>query len=233
MTTARDLIKASYRKISILGQGSTLTAEEANDAFSELNAMLAQFSTQGALIYTETKETFSLTGAASYTIGSGGDFNTSLPKNIIAAYATYSGLDYPLSIIDRNEYSFIADKDLTGTPYKLYFDSNYPLGTIYLWPLNYSSTTLTLLSEKPLTSFTTLDTVFAMPPEYETMLVHNLAVRMAPEYEREASPTVKRIARESLDHIKAQNKKNNKNKVQIDSAYLNDNSFNINSGTYL
>lgn len=232
MTTARDLIKAAYRKINILGQGSSLTSEEANDGLSALNAMLASWSTQGALIYTETKETFSLTGALSYTIGSGGDFNTSIPVEILAAYVTYSEIDYPVQVIDSSEYALISNKDEPGTPTQLYFDSNYPLANIYLWPINFSSTTLTLISLKQLTNFSSLDTDFTMPPEYERAIIHNLAVELAPEYEREASMTVKRIAKQSLDWIRAQNKKNNKNVVKVDSAFMAQGRYNIRSDSY-
>lgn len=230
MTTARDIINAAYRKINVLGQGSTLTSEEANDALTEMNDMIAMWSTQGALIYTETKETFTLTGALSYTIGTGGDFSTDIPVDIMAAHVTYADNDYPLQIIDSREYSSITDKDQSGTPRQLYFDSNYPLANIYLWPVNYSGTTLTLFSQKPLTEFASLTTDVSMPPEYRTALVHNLAVRMAPEYEREASMTVKGIAKKSLDLIKAQNKKNNKNTVKVDSAYLRRGVYDIRRG---
>ncbi len=234
MTTARDLIKSMYRKISVLGQGVELTAEEANDGLSCINDMLASWSTDGALIYTETKETFNLTGAQSYTIGSGADFDTVVPVDIKAAYVSYSGTDYPLQIIGRRDYARISDKDLQGTASKLYFDSNFPTANIYLWPVG-NADTITLFTEKPLTEFTDLDTVYAMPPEYRRAIIHNGAVEGAPEFDTEASMTVKNIATKSLNNVKSQNRKNNTSKIAVDSAFMMNNrgSYDINSGGYL
>lgn len=232
MTTARDIVKAAHRKINILGQGSTLTAEEANDGLEAMNDMIASWSTQKALIFTETKETFNLTGALSYTIGSGQDFDTTIPRSILSAYATYAGYDHPVQVIDANEFASISDKDLSGVPTQLYFDSNYPTATIYLYPINYGGTTLTLISLKPLTEFASLDTVYSMPPEYKRALIHNLAVEIAPEFEREASTTVKRIAKQSLDWVRQQNTKNNKGVVSVDTAMLPHGRYDIRSDVY-
>ena len=232
MTTARDLINDIYRKINILGAGSDLTSEEANDGLRNVNQMLALWSTQKALIYAETKEAFPLTGATEYTIGDSQDFNTTVPREITSAYVTISGVDYPIQIIDEAEYADISDKDQTGIPTRVYFDSNYPTAKLYFWPVGDTNTTFTMFSVKPLTGFSTLDTDFTMPPEYEAAIVHNGAVWIAPEFEKEASSTVKIIAKQSLDWIKAQNKKNNKGVVKTDSAFLSRGRFDIYTGTY-
>lgn len=229
MATAREFINSAMRKIQVLGAGSVLTNKEAQNALEGMNDMIASWSTQGALIYTEEKETFTLTSALSYTIGSGGDINTTTPKKITSAYVTYAGCDYPLQIIDSKEYSCIADKDCVGVPTQLYFNGDYPLGKIYVWPIQ-SGATVTIFSEKPLTEFTDLDTVFAMPSEYRRAIKNNLAVEMAPEYEAEAPPTIKRIAKQSLDWVRAQNRKNDKGVIKVDSAFLTQRRYDINRG---
>jgi hypothetical protein len=193
--------------------------------------MLASWSTDGALIFTETKETFTLTGAESYTIATGGAFNTTSPNDIIAAYVTRTGTDTHLQVIDATEYAKIADKDGTGTPLKIYYDQNYPTPKIYIYPVNQEATTITLISEKALTGFSSLDTVFAMPAEYERALIHNLAIEMASEFGKEPTMTVKRIAKESLDNVKRQNKKNNKGIVVYDGIVRG--GYDIYSGQYV
>lgn len=208
MTTARDRIKSALRKIAVLGTGSSLDATEANDALSTLNSMLALWSIEGRMIYTETRETFNLTGAQSYTIGSGGDFDTVRPIKIINAFYTSSNLDEPLVIYNSDTYDAICDKSVQGDAQIIYMDGNYPLSRIFVYPVAQNGT-LTLVSEKPLTSFATLDTVYAMPPEYEIAIDNNLAVLLAPEYEREASATIQRMANQSKMLIKIQNSKNN------------------------
>lgn len=210
MATARDLIKAALRKIHVLGTGSSLNATEANDALSELNDMIASFSVEGAMVFTETKETFPLTGAVSYQVGSGQAFDTSVPLFITAAYQSQGDLDYPLKAIDEKTYARVDDKDEQTSIAECFYYEYGTIGKIYLYPVPVTGT-ITLYSRKVLTGFTDLDTDFAMPEQYKTMLIHNLSVRMAPEYEREASPTVMRIAKQSKDLVKIQNKRNDQN----------------------
>ena len=229
MTTARDIINSAYRKIGVLGQGQSLSASEINDALEALNDMIESWSLEGALIYTETKETFNLTGAVSYTIGSGQTFDTELPNKIVSAYITENGEDTPVNIISQNSYSEIADKDELGSTQDIYFDGNYPTANIYVWPVK-SGITLTLFTEKSLNTFDNVTTDFAMPPAYKRALKYNLAVEVAPEFEKEASRTVKNIAKNSLKLIKAQNKKNNKDPVSLDPIYLRRGRFDIRTG---
>jgi hypothetical protein len=233
MAKARDIIKAALRKIEVLGSGKDLSAEDASDGLEALNGMISAWSVEGAMIYTETKETFNLTSnKGSYTIGSGGDFDTTRPTKIDAAYVRHGGVDYPLTIEGKNDYSIISDKESTGIPSKLYYDENYPLGNIYLWPVPSGSMEITLVTEKPLSEFSSLNTEFAMPPEYKRALIFNLAVEISPEYGRTPHPNVSAIARTSKSVVKTQNRRNDKKTVAIDSAFVSAGSFNIRTGRY-
>lgn len=216
MATARDIVKSTLRKIHVLGKGQELDADEANDALNALNEMLAVWSAEGDLIFTESKETFSLSGALSYTIGVGGDFDTIRPNYIQSAYVTQGDIDYPLQMIDGQHYSRIANKDTSSIPDSLYYDAGFPLAKIYLHPLSPSSSTLTLYSFKPLTSFAALDADFAMPEEYKAALIYNLAVWISPEYEREPSMQVQKLARHTKDVIQTQNKRNENFVASVD-----------------
>ncbi len=213
MTTARDIIKAALRKIHVLGRGSSLSSEEAVDALETLNDMLSSFSTTDAMVFQETKETFTLTGSqVSYTIGSGLDFNTTAPLEISAAYVTQGSTNYLVTAYDEKEYSRISQPSTTGSvPQIYYYDNNYPTANIYFYPAPASSTTFTWFSRKPLTAFTDLNTTFAMPEQYQAMLKFNLAVWLAPEYEREASAEVRRIALSTKNAVIKQNEKNENN----------------------
>jgi len=208
MATARSIIKSTLRKIHVLGKGAPLDADEANDALETLNDMLSIWSAEGDMIFTESKETFNLTGAVSYTIGSGGTFNTVRPQYISAAFVSQGDTDYSLGSIDNQQYSRISQKDIASIPECYYYDAGYPLATLYLYPKPSSVSTITLYSFKPLTAFTNLDTDFAMPEEYKAALIYNLAIWIAPEYERDASMEIKRIARNSKDAVVSQNKRN-------------------------
>lgn len=212
MVTARDIIKDSLRKIHVLGTGVALDPNEADNALNTLNDMLSSFSAEGALIFQETLEVFNLTtNQEAYTIGTGLDFNTIAPLYIKSAYVRQGDTDYPVTPFDEQEYSRISQKAISGSvPRIYYYDSNFPTATIYFYPVPSGSDTFRMYSRKALTSFTTLDSVFAMPEQYKSMLVHNLAVWIAPEYEREASRTIQMIAAKTKKTVIVQNDRNEK-----------------------
>lgn len=228
MSTAQDLIEGALRKIAVLGYGSSLSNEEAQDGLSALNAMLASWSVDNATIYTESKLNNSwAAGTGSKTIGSGGDIDTTRPTDITAATYTIGTTVYKLDIRDEKERAMLADLTTQGTPSELYYDADYPLANIYLQSIPNTAGTLNLYYRIPLTSFALLTTTFAFPPEYEEALIYNLAIRLAPEYEKEPAPSVIQIANKSLDMVKRQNTKNEKNVSLIDSALTVPTSFNI------
>lgn len=232
MTTARDIIKASLRHIAVLGTGSSLDPNDADDALKLLNAMVASWSAEGNMIYTQTKETFPLTTAASYTIGSGGDFDTERPIDIKSAYVTQGSTDYTLLEYNNAQYSGLANKSTTGgIPDVYYYDGAFPLATVSLYPSPSGVTTITMNTTKPLTEFTTLDTAFNLPAEYLMALEFNLAVLVAPQYEREASMTVKQFANTSKKTVESQINKREYPKATIDVPDRNNGTFNIYSGT--
>lgn len=210
MTTARDLIKDALRKIHVLGKGQSLDSDEADDALRLLNSMLAMWSVKGDLVYTSSKETFSLTGAGTYTIGTGLDFNTIAPLYITSAYVTSGDIDYSLHWIDDKEYSSISDKDISSSVPKFYFYDGNPTARLYLYPVDSGVTSITINSVKPLASFASLSAVYDMPAEYEIAIVYNLALLIAPEYEKQASMQVSKTASESLKAIRTQNNRNDK-----------------------
>lgn len=227
MTTARDMIKASLRNISVLGAGSSLSNEEAQDALDMLNGILSMWSAEGGLIYQKTTETFSLTTATSYTIGTGGDFNTTRPMDITYITVNDGTIDDPLYPMSQEQYAAISLKTNGSTPDSFYYDGNYPLGKIYFYPNPVGSETVTIYSLKPLTQFTNLTSTFDLPPENRLALEFALSEAIAPQYEREASVTVKKMAKQYKNIVMAQNGRTVKNLSEVDSPsrYGNDNNI--------
>lgn len=236
MTTARDMIKSAMRKLNVLGTGQDLQANEAIDALATLNQMVSAMSVEGTnIIFGDTTESFALTNNDdTYTIGTGADFNTARPSSIVSAFVRQSDTDYPLDIVDVRQYNLIEDKDdPAGYPEWLYYDGGYPTGTIKLWPSPIGGMTLHITSRKALQTFPSLDTVVALPDGYEAALIYNLAIELAPEYEREPSPTVQRLARKYLLAIRGANMRAKPMVLRVDPALRDSgNRFNIYSGTY-
>lgn len=230
MTTARSIIEQASREIHVLGRGSTLPDSEAQSSLTALNSLMGSWSVEGGLVYTESKDTFSLTGATSYSIGTGLDFSTTRPIDIVSAFLTNGSTDYPLEIIDQTKYAQIGQKSTGGITDYLYYDNNSPTGNIYLYPVPDSSYTLTLYSVKPLTEFTSLTDDITLPSGYERALVKNLAVDLAPSYEKEASLTLVKTAKDAKDNLFQYNNRNANTVSTIDSVPTGYDNFDIYRG---
>ena len=166
--------------------------------------MLRSWGVKGLMVPYLTVENFTLTGAASYTIGSAGTFNTVRPARIDGAYLRTSGAgDTPLNIIGPEKYRSFGDKSLAGTGNWLFYNPVHPLGVIYINPL--SSDTLYLHSYKQLTEPAALATDTGFPPEYDAAIRWNLALQLSPEFGREPPQSVIAFATDALNSIKAHN----------------------------
>ena len=203
MTTARTIVKKSLQKIGALVKSEEPDADEADDGLSALNALMASWGNDSLNEYARTLETFSLTGASSYTIGSGGNFNTTRPSNIVSATVKSGSIDYTLTVVDDETYNSIAYKNITGIPQFINYSNAYPLGVIRLYPLDNGVTSITLLTEKPLTEFAALDTDMSLPDGWERALIYNLALEIAPEYNMKPDAYIAKVAQESLGLIKS------------------------------
>jgi hypothetical protein len=185
MSTPTVLIDAALRVIGAVAKGETPSASDRADGLEALQIMFRGWSAERLMIFYYELENFSLTGAQSYTIGSGGNFNTVRPVKIESAYVNASGLDWPIRIIGEKQYTRIGDKSEAGTPERLWYNPKYgstALGVIYVWPV--SSDTLYINSLKPLTEPSTVTTTLELPPEYDEAIKWGLVLRLAPEYGR-------------------------------------------------
>lgn len=203
MTTALGIIKSAMRKSGILVKSEDPAADESADALEMLNDLLSSWSNDSMIVYARTLESFPVSsGTASYTIGSGGTFNTVRPIKIISAYVRSSGnTDYILDIETEENYDAVSYKANGSIPQFLIYSNAYPLATITLYPKPASDYTLFLRTEKQLSSFTLNETV-DLPPGWKRALIHNLAVELGPEYGQQVSPEVFEIAKESKAEIR-------------------------------
>lgn len=182
MTTALQIIERALLDLGVLEGGSSATAQESADGLVYLNDLIQSWSNENLNIYANTVDSLTVTGSVSYTMGSGGTFNVARPVTVKSGYFTSGGYDYPVDIINRDQYESIVDKDATSDiPTCVYVNYTYPYATIYLYPVP-SSGTLSLSSDKPLTEQSTAATVLSMPQGYERALRLNLAVELMPQY---------------------------------------------------
>lgn len=214
-TTLADLLKPALRKAGIsYHPGTTPGVDEYAEMIGETNRMLAGMSIAQPNIYSNDFNTFPLTGAITYTIGPGGNFNIARPAKIVTAVIKLNGgpvrlTNPPIYITtDSAEWAMISLQAVPGCiPLFLYNDQDAPLSNLYLWPQDTGGDTLELNTWTALPAFTAVTDNVVLPPGYEDAIVNNLAVRAAGLYPKESAllPGVERLAELSLAAIQSRN----------------------------
>lgn len=227
-TTATD----AMQDLGVLAAGGTPTSNDLTDILRKANAMLDLWSTSSILVPFRTQITHTLTGAESYTIGSGADINTTRPTFIDSAFVTHKSIDYPVRVLrSRAEYDNIEDKSITGIPRMIYYEPGLPNGTLFIWYVGDSSYSLKLSTRGQLTQFADTTTDIDIAPGYDEAIYSNLAVNIAPMFEVSVSAELAKKAKDSLAMIKRLNRQS---PVMVyDNAIPSSNrGYNINSDGY-
>jgi hypothetical protein len=236
MATALDIITDSLIDLGAIDPIEALTSDESSHGLRKLNELLESWSNESLAVYQILQENFALTsGTASYTIGSGATFNTTRPLNVLSGFIRDSGIDYPLRILNREEYDQIQQKTTQYQPEYLFYSPSVANGIIYLYGVpakNYSVTDgLWINSSKQLQSFSLLTTTVVLPPGYLRAIKANLSIELAPAYKRKPSEELKAIARESKANVKRLNSRTPKLSLAHMALHAAGNSgFNINTG---
>lgn len=186
MATWNSLIAASLRKVGRLESGGTPTTSEYADGLEEVNRILQELSIAIGPIYFETTDSVTWTGGqASRTIGTSGNFNVSRPIQLLAAqYRDSGGTDLDLITITHREYQSISEKSLAGSPDRIAYNPTFAssLGTLFIWPVPSSDTTVRLTSKKPFTAAAAGTDDAALPPGCEPYITFELGARLGSEF---------------------------------------------------
>lgn len=211
MTTPVELINLALKQVGVLGVGQTASDEDVADAFKMLNMMLAQWSVKRNVVYQIVDVPSATTGASTYTVGPGGDFNTPRPSKLIGAYCRQLGtpgyeVDYPLDLLQSiTDYGQISTKQIKSMPSAVWYDPQMPLGVLHVWPVAIQGYEIHILALKPLAQFETAYDDINLPSEYEEALMYNLAGRLYPLYGMQQNPVVIALAGASLATVRQAN----------------------------
>lgn len=211
ITTPNDLIKLVLKDSGVVAVGQTPDAEDINDSFNRLNMMLAQWNRKRWLVWQLVDTAFTSTGATSYTVAVGGNFNVDRPDRIESGFFRFlnGGLpvDYPMTILQaREDYNRIMLKTLTAFPQYAFYDSAYPTGLLYPWPVIASGQfQIHISTKKVIQQFATLSDSLNLPPEYYALIYYNLCVRTRVAYQMPPDEALNGLARDSLAVVRGAN----------------------------
>lgn len=210
MSTVRDLLTDTLQLIGVLDPSESISAPVAQACLRRLNAMLNTWSTQGLMVYTLNREVFPLTvGQQDYTLGTGGQLNTTRPVWLNQASIIPSSsptLEIPLKFDSDEDWQAVSIKSVTSTfPIEVHPLGNYPLNTLQFWPVPTAPCSVVLYLPQQLGGFTSINDAVSFPPAYEEAIVYSLVPRVAPMFGVSVSPDVQRTAMVAVDAIRAQN----------------------------
>jgi hypothetical protein len=216
----QQLIETALQDIGAVAKSEIPTSDEMTDGLTKRGLMIDAWSVRSLMVLGAVLEGFPLTpGKSAYTIGLGGDFNTSRPSSVTDAYIRDgNGSDTPVDILTSDEFYALGDKAIaTGRPQGLWLDPGLtqaanPLGVINLYPAPDPSTPYTLYAgeQKALTEFANLTDAVTFQPAYYEALEYNLAVRLWPQYHDSGKPIesdLKILAAEAVRTIETMNAK--------------------------
>jgi hypothetical protein len=185
MTLQQGIVDPAFKLLGILRAGRQMATGEYADALDAINALMDQASSEEDMVYQITRESFPLTGPASYTMGPAGTFATPRPVRIRAAVTIAAdSASQAVRVLPAEKYTeAVVDRTATGVfADVLTCDYASPEATIWLNPAPVTGATIELWSIKPLANFATITDVLSLPQGYIEFLKSNLAVVLAPAF---------------------------------------------------
>lgn len=207
---ALDVITQALIEIAVIDPSETLSATEANTGLIKLNRMLDAWNADTRYVYANVFTQYTLVpNLQPHTIGPSGAtfYAQQRPVKIVDANIILNGgvqnqqVRCPMNIRDYDWWANKRAYAVQGTlPTDIYYESDWPNGSMFLWvvpTVNYllELVTWTILSQLQLTS------TFCLPPGYLDAVVYSLAVALAPSYGRPVSPDLRELCRQAVQRI--------------------------------
>lgn len=221
--TGTQIVGDAFALLNVFLPGESVPANDGQLALRFLNDLLSEWAQRPQMIPVIKPERFDLVANQGsptnpYTIGDGGDFDTTKPANqnsIVSANliltATSPEVRVPLGIYTDQAYDANQLPTMTSSqPTSLYYNPTYAtdLGSIYLWPVpNVNTNDLELFIQQPIAQLANLSTTYYVPDGLPRALKYNLASTIAGMYGRQLNARDEQIAVASLATFKRSNTK--------------------------
>lgn len=216
-TTPRQIIVSALEDLGVLAIGETPEAALTAQGLRRLNQVVRSLSLDRLSIPYRDREVFPLTanqGGADnpYTIGPGGDFDTSRPDDLDGAGIVYpvqvspsQRYEVPIGLMTEDAYQALTTKALTSTfPFQILYERTFTdgLGRIITYPIpDNSDYSLAIYRWTPLDEFADLTTSVDLPVSYDELLEYELACRWASSFTKPCPAEIVEYARKTRAQI--------------------------------
>lgn len=232
MATTRELLSGAHRLLGLVNSGNVLPEAVYQDNLVALNQMIDSWSTERLAVFCTQDQTYYWdAGARIRTLGPTGDFvyilatqseipivtqdedyigvdDATTQRPILLDDSTYfrdpsTNVSYGIKFINQLQYNNIAVKTVQSTyPQVMFVNMTFPDITLSVYPVPSRMLEFHFISVQPLDNPTTLATDLAFPPGYLRAFRYNLALELAPEFNVEPPPEVRRVAMYSKRNLK-------------------------------
>ena len=181
--TRDQILNAAIRKLGVVAEGQTLTAQNLADGQVALNSTIAELRSVGMPLWARGEYTFTPT-TSTYTIGTGYTLNTPAPIKLLQAVVTSSGNTKIDMDIEARDDFLILPSNSSGSPLKVNYRPGINTGTLSFWPTPQSTNTdtVTLVYQRPYEYFTAATETLDFPEEWYNAIIYKVAVLLAPEW---------------------------------------------------
>lgn len=195
--TALSIINAAGNEIGALAAGEEFSGDDQSWVLQKLQRLIDRYNAREPMIYNVNFSLFTLNPPADpldpTTIGPGGDFDVKQRPVVIETIGLIldggsPGVELPLNRRDQDWWANNRIKGLTSTlPTDFYYSPDWPLGSIYFWPVPTASHQIRLQSRLVLGEYINYIDSFSMPPAYWDLVVSELALSLCPSFKTEPS----------------------------------------------
>ena len=223
MAQVQDTIIGALQSIGANAPGEPVEASLMQQAFNMLNDLIESVSNDSFMILSTTEIIANIANMGTdITIGPGAMIDVPRPLNILSAFVRVTNVDYPVAVINVEQYELITLKQVNGPwPRALYYQSLNPIGLIKLWPKP-SSGEIHLYANQIFPRFVTINDTVQFAQGYAMWMRWALAELLMPAYgkndpalmemvTKNANRAIAKIKRTNMQPIQA---------VQFDSALV-------------
>lgn len=206
---ASDIITQAMQEIGAIDPNEVPQGPEMASGLIKLNRMLDAWNTDKRYVWTEEFDQYPITpNLQPHTIGPSGTFVVNqrpvklMSAQIILQNNTPSNnIRYPINIRDDQWWAQKSAYAVTGTlPTDLYYSSDWPNGSLFLWPVPTVAYLLELVTWTIINQVKLTDSM-CLPPGYSDAVIYSLAISLCPSYEKPASRELILLAKTAMDRI--------------------------------